>query len=383
MIAAAGSGAGLSGFRDVLCRPKAILFAGLLAASLSGCKTSGTTDAIGTGAAAPAAPISNVVGTGPVAIAIFTDSMSSPQLAADQRDGAALAVSQLARDQITLTIYDAGANGADIGSDVKVAMTSGARLLIGPPSLSASPVWAKTDAKKRPPAIMLATAPVKPVESGFWLVSSETDSAAEIAGYAATAGKKQILVAAPAQLAPNDIAQMKAAIEAQSGVFLGVVTVPPAAPLNREMLAQADAVVLFGAAPTVMLTPLHGAGLRSEAWILGTSEWKPAAYAGEAYFAALDQNGFGHIAGGFKTAYGRALTEEAAYAFDAVAVASGIVRAKGAEGMAAAELKSQIGFSGATGPFRFKNDGRVQRRFSIYKVTGGIAKLHDPAPGGF
>lgn len=381
MTAAAARGAGQTGFRSALRRSKAVLFASLLAAALSACKTSGTTDTIETAAAeaVPAATGPSVIGTGPVAIALFTDAMSAPQLAADQRDGAALAVNQLAKDQITLTVYDAGANGADIGTEVQTAIAAGAKLLIGPPSLAASPAWAKAPAATRPPAILLSIAPQKPVANAFWLVSSETDSAAEAASYAANAGKKQILVAAPAPLAPADLAQVKSAIEAAGGVFLGPVAVPAA--INKELPPQAEAVLMFGSSPNAMLAPLREAGLRPDAWVLGTSAWGPGNYIEGGYFAAIDQNGFSHIAGLFQAAYGRKLSADAAYAFDAVAVAAGIVRAKGA--MSAPELKSEIGFSGSTGLFRFQKDGRVQRRFAIYKVEALSPKLHDAAPNGF
>ncbi|BCJ90241.1 ABC transporter substrate-binding protein [Terrihabitans soli] len=383
MNAAAGEGAGLSGFRTAVCCPKAVLIAGFLAALLSGCKTSGTTGSIETEAPVVAQSTTpNIIGTGPVAIAIFTDSGNSPQLAVDHRDGAALAVNQLAKDQITLTVFDAGANGADIGAEVGAAMTAGSKLLIGPPSLAATPGWLKASAGKKPPAILLAAAPAKPVPGSFWLVSSEPDSAAEVATYAVNSGKKAVLLASAAPLAPADLAQVKAAIELAGGTVLGPVTVPGAA-IDRNLAAQADAVVLFGSLPSALLTPLREAGLRTDAWVLGTSEWKPGTYIEGGYFAAIDQNGFGQIAGRFQTAYGRKLSADAAYAFDAVAVVAGIVRAKGIENIAAAELKSATGFTGATGLFRFHNNGRVQRRFSIYKVEALSPKLHDAAPDGF
>jgi hypothetical protein len=385
MHAPAVRGGGISGFRSVLCRPKAVALAGLLAMVLAGCKTSGTVDTVQTGTAGTptqAAPASNIIGTGPVAIAIFTDSMGAPKLAMDHRDGAALAVNQLAKDQITLTVYDAGPNGADIGADVQAAMAAGAKLLIGPPSLVTSPIWAKADPAKRPPAILLATAPAKPAANSFWIVSSETDSAAEIAAYAVSAGKKQVLIAAPAPLLPPEIAQVKAAVEAPGGTFLGVVTLPSPA-IKPDLIDRADAVVLYGPTPETVLAPLRQAGIRTDAWVLGTSEWTSSAYVDGAYFASIDQSGFRHISGGFKTAYGRGLSSDAAYAFDAIAVAAGIIRAKGVGSMSAAELKSATGFSGASGLFRFKPDGRVERRFAVYKVTGKTAAVHDPAPGGF
>jgi hypothetical protein len=360
--------------------------AAVLVVALAGCKTSGALDAIETGAISEAGPADTAtVGSGPVAVALFVDSTRSPQLAADRRDGAVLAVNQLGKDQIMLTIYEAEAASADFSAEIETAVGAGAKLLIGPAALIASPVWTKAPAAKRPPAILLAPPPAKPIDGVLGLESDETASAAEIAAYAAAAGKKRILVAAPAALPPKDVARLKKAIEAKKGTFVGVVTVSSALASEKDkaLLAKADAVVLYGSAPAAALAPLKDAGLRNDAWILGTSEWTPGTYIEGAYFAAIDQNGFRHIAGSFRTAYGRSLSVAAAYAYDAVAVAAGIVRANGADGISAAALHSKAGFSGATGPFRFAGDGRVERRFSIYKVAGGVPKLYDAAPVGF
>jgi hypothetical protein len=362
-----------------------LLLAAMLAVVLAGCKTSGALDAIETGAISAAGPANTAtVGSGPVAVALFIDSTRSPQLAADRRDGAVLAVDQLGKDQVTLTIYEAGAASADSSAEIETAVSAGAKLLIGPAGLIASPVWTKAPAAKRPPVILLAPPPAKPIDGVLALVSDETASAAEIAAYAVAAGKTQILVAAPAALPPKDVARLKKAVEAKKGTFVGVVTAPSVlAEKDKALPARADAVVLYGSAPAAALASLKDAGLRNDAWILGTSEWTPGAYIEGAYFAAIDQNGFRHIAGSFRTAYGRSLSAEAAYAYDAVAVAAGIVRANGADGISAAALHSKAGFSGATGPFRFAGDGRVERRFSIYKVAGGVPKLYDAAPVGF
>ena len=61
------------------------------------------------------------------------------------------------------------------------------------------------------------------------------------------------------------------------------------------------------------------------------------------------------------------------------AIAAGIVQTKGAVGLTVSNLQSNAGFTGATGPFRFTTKGKVERRFSIYKVTSGVLKLHDAA----
>jgi hypothetical protein len=46
-------------------------------------------------------------------------------------------------------------------------------------------------------------------------------------------------------------------------------------------------------------------------------------------------------------------------------------------------LHANSGFAGATGIFRFGANGRVERRFAIYKLTGGKPAMLDAAPAGF
>ena len=62
---------------------------------------------------------------------------------------------------------------------------------------------------------------------------------------------------------------------------------------------------------------------------------------------------------------------------------AGVVRAKGEQGLNADALRSASGFAGATGVFRFDAQGRVERRFAIYRLTRGKPSLLDAAPAGF
>lgn len=66
-----------------------------------------------------------------------------------------------------------------------------------------------------------------------------------------------------------------------------------------------------------------------------------------------------------------------------MAVAAGIVRAKGDQGLTASALHAASGFAGATGVFRFDAEGRAERRFAIYQLKRGKPVLLDAAPAGF
>jgi len=99
--------------------------------------------------------------------------------------------------------------------------------------------------------------------------------------------------------------------------------------------------------------------------------------------ALVDQTALKRISKPFQEAYGRPLSLDAAYAFDAVAVAAGIVQAKGDQALTADALHATSGFAGATGVFRFDAQGRVERRFAVYRLAHGKPSLLDAAPMGF
>ena len=154
-------------------------------------------------------------------------------------------------------------------------------------------------------------------------------------------------------------------------------------------LGEAQAVLLIGSeAPSVIAPALRQrGGLDASIPFLGTYTWRSNSYTEPALEGALlalvDQRSLQRISKRFQAAYGRPLALEAAYAFDAVAVAAGVVRSKGGDGLNTGALHVNSGFAGATGIFRFGTNGRVERRFAIYKLTGGKPTMLDAAPAGF
>ena len=77
------------------------------------------------------------------------------------------------------------------------------------------------------------------------------------------------------------------------------------------------------------------------------------------------------------------MSTDAAYAFDAIALAAGLTRLKGDKGLTEAVLTSPAGFRGVLGPFRLEKNGSVRRNCSILRLEKNGLKLIDPAPDGF
>lgn len=128
-------------------------------------------------------------------------------------------------------------------------------------------------------------------------------------------------------------------------------------------------------------------GLGTQVPFLGSQVWPSRSYGEPALegslLALIDQVALQRISKRFEEAYGRPLSLEAAYGFDAVAVAAGIARTRGDQAISPKTLQNPAGFAGATGVFRFGPDGRVDRRLAIYQLINGKPVLRQATPLGF
>lgn len=360
-----------------------------LAVFAGGCQSSAGPEALEsakaeTGASSSASVVaSQSFGAGPARIDLFLDPSIGPS-ANDYRDGAALAVKELGAGQLTLTSHDLRAQGVVAADQIKQSSDSGTRMLIGPPSLAK----AFAEAPSKPPAMLLD---VNPVASAVAIQSDEIGGAIEIASYAAGAGRTKIMVVATRPLDAAEVQRLRTGVNKGGVQLLDIVTDPTSADGMAKLarLGAAQAVLLIGPdAPKVAAPALRQrGGLDASVPFLGTFTWPASAYGEPALegslLALIDQNALKRISGRFQSAYGRPLSLEAAYGFDAVAVAAGILRTKGADGLKPAALRANSGFIGATGTFRFGSDGHVERRLAIYRLSGGKLVLQDAAPSGF
>lgn len=360
-----------------------------LAVLAGGCQSSAGPEALesakadaGVGSSAPVVA-TQTFGSGSARIDLFLDS-SIASSASDYRDGAALAVKEIGAGHLTLAAHDLRAPGVVVADQLKQSADGGTRMLIGPPSLAK----AFADAPSKPPAMLLAA---NPVASAVAIQSDEIGGAVEIASYAAGAGRAKIMVVSTRPLDTAETQRLRAGLKKNGVQLLDIVTDPTSADGVAKLarLGEAQAVLLIGAdAPKVAAPALRQrGGLDASVPFLGTRVWPASAYSDPvlegSLLALIDQNALKRISGRFQTAYARPLSLEAAYGFDAVAVAAGIVRTKGQEGLKPAALRSSSGFTGATGTFRFDADGHVERRLAIYRISGGKLVLQDGAPSGF
>lgn len=78
--------------------------------------------------------------------------------------------------------------------------------------------------------------------------------------------------------------------------------------------------------------------------------------------------------------YGLPASAQAAYGFDAMAMAIGLVNAAGNAAFSADRMMNPSGFSGTLGIFRLEEGGKVRRNCDIFKVAKGSYVFFQKAP---
>lgn len=312
----------------------------------------------------------------------------------DIRDAAGLSVGDLGGNQAFVKVVDVS-GAANVSSAVAAAKSRNAALLISylPPQVTA--VIAAMPADQRPPLVNLG-APV-PATAGnvYNLVSDEMDSAVEGLRAASASGHKKVAAFAQRDFPQASELKLGDTVRASGGTFLGMTrydltdaAASDAVQKSRPMLQGADTVLILGR--TAITTTIEGAikaGGQPNLSFVGTSAWPPQTYAeptaNATVIAMVEPEGASLIAERYKRHYKRTLSTDAAYGYDAVAIASGIIRTKGPAGLNAETLTSKTGFRGVTGLFRLTPSGQVERRLSLYTISGGKLTLLSAAPTSF
>jgi hypothetical protein len=312
----------------------------------------------------------------------------------DVREGAALSLGELGANQAFVKVVDIS-SAAAVPAEVAAAKSRNAALLVSylPPATAAA--VAALPADQRPPLLNLGAE--VPVATGnvYNLVSSETDSALEGVRAAFASGHKKVIVYAQRDLPQTADQRLADAIRASGGTFLGVnrydltdASAAATVQASKPQLQTADTVLILGR--TSITTTIEGAikaGGQSNLNFIGTSAWPPQTYrettANGTLIAMVEPEGASLISERYQRHYKRPLTTDAAYGYDAIAIASGIIRTKGPTGLNAETLTSKVGFRGVTGLFRLTPSGQAERRLSLYAISGGKLNVLATAPASF
>ncbi|TGQ63840.1 MAG: ABC transporter substrate-binding protein [Mesorhizobium sp.] len=382
----------------------------VLAGSLLGCQSKGGVSevlepaAIDPGnqpaASAVASPsqASQSLGTGPTKVAVLLP-LSAPGAAGEtgrkMLDAAKLAMTDLGNPLLTLTVED---TRGDVGYSQQLAIkaiTSGAKVVIGPAELPAAQHVAKLSGSNRPPVLALADNFAG--GPGVYAVClSEADSAAAGAGAIAAKGGKKFVLLVPAGGNADAVEHRVANSLSVYGANIAVTIPYSAADGGAKAVADMgslvdapDAVIVASGdgSPTPMLIALKSKGIPGKATsVVGTNRWLDhpidPLFEG-AYIATLDPRETGPIAARFKTTFNYQPDVNVAYAYDMVALTAGVASALGPDSFNRKVFENPSGFRGSTGLFRFRADGSSERSMPLYRIEKGALKLVAKSTSGF
>ncbi|WP_087002636.1 hypothetical protein [Rhizobium sullae] len=314
--------------------------------------------------------------------------------ARDVRDGAALSVGELGNGQVFVKVIDVSGGAGAVPAAVSAAKARNSALLISyaPPAVTSAIAAMPSD--QRPPLVNLGDDVPATAGNIYNFASDELDSALEGIRAAATGGHKKVMVFAPRDFPPTYEMRLADAIRA-GGTYAGTArydlsdaAAADAVQKSKAQLQQADTVVILG--KSVIVPTVAGAIKASgqgNLVLIGTSAWPSQAYADPAVagatIAMVEPDDASLIADRYKRHLGRTLSTDAAYGYDAIAIAAGIIRVKGPAGVTAENLTMKTGFRGVTGLFRLSPGGNVERKLSLFTITGGKLNLLGAAPKAF
>lgn len=347
-------------------------------------------------AAAHAIKPQETVGSGPNRIGLITANMApggENGRERDIRDGAALAVDELGRAELSLLVENTDGSQQQMRDAAKRLAEQGVKLVAV--SAVSEPVEVVREAlgTQPVPLLVLRSDPSGSSPDTFYFTSDRVDSAVEGASYAVASGRARLVVLTPSDLTARESQRLDRGLS-RYGIKPDLVATStatfPGEGASAAKIKDIDAVLVIGAtdADVGALSRLRANGyLKPTATVLGSSNWALAAYkrpefAGSKLCLFGPENG-SRMTKAYLQRYERAASTEAAYGFDIIALTAGLLRAHGPDGITAKNIRSPNGFLGAAAAFRFEADGSVRRTCSIYDVQNGGVKLIDPAPRSF
>lgn len=312
--------------------------------------------------------------------------------ARDVRDGAALAIGELGEDMVHARVADVS-KGATAGvSEAAAAKARGSVVLVSYAPGNVTSAIAAMPADQRPLIINVGRR-VSASGGVFNFASDEVDSAIAGVKTAAAGGRRKFVVFVPSDYPAGYEAGILAAVSAAGGTVLSSpryvassTGVSEAAASAQAVVKSADAALVLGDTSSVsgLVSAVKASGAPPKMTFIGTSGWPEAVLTAPGVtgvmIVSVDRENRTLIAERYNRRYGRPLSAAAAYGYDAVALASGIIRAKGPAGLTPELLTRKAGFTGITGLFRLTAAGQAERKLTPYIVSNGrLERMAGPA----
>ncbi|NKB53775.1 MAG: hypothetical protein GKR97_16415 [Rhizobiaceae bacterium] len=385
-------------FFPIAVRRMMFLMAMLMVGTLASCQSISIDDSLkglnaGTNGATPKGSV-ETFGSGSVKVSMIVNRTSangpvSTGLA--YRNGAALAVKDLGSKAIKLTVLDAKGSPEQVNALAKSELSKNTGLLIVPGDSGSISSVSSLISENSPPVIALGATGGKGI---YGFLPGAADGLIEGIRYAAGGKQKKVLMIAPQAGATMVLNKVKLGLDNSikvTGVapYVGTPQAADFVKLFAAKLQQSD-IVAFAGSDTVIANiaaELKNNAKYKKIVLVGREDWSTALLKSPALqgtiIATRDTSGMSLISGRYTKTYSQGFSSSAAYAYDLIAMASGLVRAKGAEGLSRRQIGTPAGFRGTTGLFRFGSKGTAQRLYQISVITNGALKVTQKSLEGF
>lgn len=316
----------------------------------------------------------------------------NPEAERNRRDGAGLAVRDLGAGKLRLEIAEAAPSPEEIEKTTRLLAGKGAKLIVANARPDQLPS-VRAALTGRDVAVVTFNSNEAKGPAGTWsFASSEWDGLIEALSFTVAGGKTTAVGLAPPGTSPAGPQRLAAGLKEIGATYAGTIEAGPGGVSANaaKLAAKADIVVVLPGltAPATALKALAAASPPpAPRAVVVPPSLDLAAYGlpelSGAVACRFDQAAHRRIGKAFLAQYGRPVSMEAAYGYDAAALAAGLVRARGDDSLTPEDLTAPTGFVGALGVFRLRPDGTVQRTCDIYKVLSGKLQFFHPAPQSF
>ncbi|MBB3808115.1 penicillin-binding protein activator [Pseudochelatococcus contaminans] len=376
----------------------AVMAAGLL---LAGCSGSGGVFGLGESEGANSGPAvaDTTVGAGAVKVGLLLPLSAqggAGTTAQSLRNAAELAISEFGQNDIQLLVRDDRGTEAGARSATRAVLNDGAELVLGPLFAATTRAAGSVAKPANIPVISFST-DTSVAQPGVYLLSFLPESEVDrVIRFASQRGRRSFAALIPDN-AYGKVVQdaFQRSVAASGGRVVAVETyaadrsnLQQAAQRIASQAGQADALFLPDNADTLpsIAQYLRAANLdTNRVKLLGTSLWNnptvlatPGLQGG--WFSAPDSVGFNAFAQRYRAKFGTEPTRIASLSYDAVLLASALVRTQGSQRFSTATLTNRAGFVGADGVFRFNANGTNDRALAVMEIRQNSAVVISAAP---
>ena len=341
------------------------------------------------------------IGSGPIRVALLVPATAAGGggVAGKQIANAArLAMQDFGANRFQLVIKDTKGQASTAQSKTSEALQEGASLVLGPLfSGNVSSASAVSEPSKKP--MIAFSSDTNRARAGVYLLSfAPQDDVARTINFGISRGSNRIVALLPQSAYGNLVERELRRVATQSGANVTAIarykqeanSIIEAARSVALQVNESNAIFIpqGGKIPTLVIKTLKQSGVQFNGQqIMGSGQWesvdiKEPALEG-AIFAGAEKSNFAQFSNRYQTKYGAVPTMTAALGYDAVSLAAELVRRKTIQPFSPAAIQSSAGFTGVTGLFRFKANGRLQRGLVINQIQGGQRIIASPAPRSF